>query len=263
MMRHLAILILSVAVQCAPLIAQDSAEVEKRVDDLERSLNPSGRPPKDELPSDPDAPKIAIKCAAEVEIGEFVEVTIEESGGPTRERYVWLDYRLCFPGGKMKNFRMDAGEKGFYFTAKPGFHQLRVLVIGEKKGYAEEETRVLVKAPITNKASPATQEPTDLIREWAGRVNSQNRRAECVEIAKSARTTAEAIRSGKVDGSRAAEEWASNAYLRMGPSFTAWNVNPNGRSFFNYVGELFATNAKLPANNPANLLDSLADILAK
>ena len=241
-------------------------QLEKRVGELERELEGEvGQGKHDQAPPTPEGPKIAIKCPPEVEIGEFVEVKIEETGGATRERYVWLDYKLCFPGGKNKNFRMDPGEKGFYFTAKPGPHTIRVLVIGEKKGYAEEETRVLVKvpAPAVPGALGASQDPTELIREWASRVNSPNRRAEIVEIAKSARETATAIRTGRVDGARAAEEWASSAYLRMGPAFAAWNVNPNGRSFFNYVAEMFSTNAKLPGNNSANLLDSLADILAK
>lgn len=271
-MTRVAVISVFIALASLCAIAQDQPtdeQLEQRVAEFERE---GGDPKHDPAPTTPEGPKIAIKCSAEVEIGEFVEVTIEESGGATRERYVWLDGKLCFPGAasteaskRVKNFRMEADAKGFYFTAKPGLHTIRVLVIGEKQGYAEEEARVLVKAPTVLADKTASQDPTDLIREWASRVNSPNRRAEIVEIARSARETAEAIRAGKVDRSRAAEEWASAAYLRMGPAFTAWNVNPSGggRSFFSFVGEMFTQNGKLPGNNPANLLDSLADILAK
>lgn len=226
----------------------------------------------------PAAPTISIKAPRTVELAHLVRIEIEPSGGPIREMEVTITPEPE-PDDLVYGFKEIAGPDGrplrvedrnrLAFTGPPGVYTIEVLAIGAEKGYARQEARVQIRDPrpvvptaeTTAAHASQSQQPDDLLRQWVAGVNSSNRQAEALEVAKAARETAQEIRANRSEPIRAIEDWKTAAYLRMGKSFAAWNQNPNGKSFFAYAEDLFIDSAGLRDFNPANLLDSLADVL--
>lgn len=223
----------------------------------------------------PMAPMIAIKAPRTVETPHMVRIEIEESGGPVRELEVTItpepeaddimygSKEIAGPEGQP--LRVEDRNK-IAFTALPGVYSIEVLAIGLEKGFCRREARIQIRdprpaAPSTAPTASVPQDPATLLRDWVSAVNSSNRQAEALEIAASARETAREIRAQRSDPNRAIDDWKTAAYLRMGKSFSAWNTNPNGKSFFSFVEDMFADSASLKDFNPANLLDSVAAIL--
>lgn len=212
------------------------------------------------------APIVTIKAPRSIDMPHLVHVEIEASGGPVRELEIDIQ-----PEPDPDDLVYEtADRRKFCFTAPPGVYTIEVLAIGAEKGFAREEARLQIRdprppqiaAPSLALAQPAaSSQPEELLRQWVAGVNSSNRQLEALEVAKAARETAGEIRAGRADPARAVEDWKTAAYLRMGKAFAAWNANPNGKSFFAYAGDLFVDSAGLRDFNPANLLDSLADIL--
>ncbi|HEY1599701.1 MAG TPA: hypothetical protein VGG64_08875 [Pirellulales bacterium] len=210
-------------------------------------------------PAEP--PIVRIKVPTSVEVHNLVHVELEKSGGPIRELDIVIE-----PDVPSENMAQDPTDPNkFAFVGAPKIYTIRVLATGAEKGYCQCEARVAIRDPRPQPApaetAAAPSKPEDLLRKWALDVPSRNREVEVLEIAKAAREAAREVRAGRVQPAKAAEEWAADAYLRLGSALKPWNQSAGTPSFFAHVNDLFADNATLSGADQASLLESLAAIL--
>lgn len=201
----------------------------------------------------PAGPTLKIKVTPpQGTLGHAIHIELEETGA-IRERDVTV-----VPVPSDGDFFPHASDpRRFAFVGEVGIYTIKAIVIGEKKGYAEQEVRVEIRDPRPQPPSKTEQptQPEELVRQWASQVNSANRQAEASEIAKAARATSEKLKSRQIGAERAIDEWGTSAYLRIGNSFAVW------QGFFGHMRELYAENSRLKDSNPTAFLESLAEIL--
>jgi hypothetical protein len=228
---------------------------------------PTPEPPKPEPPpKPPEAPVLRIRAPESVELGHLVHVVLEVSGGPIRVVDGKQEWEIsCDPPIAPDDWVPNDDPTQIYFTATPGIYTISAMCIGEEKGFARQEARIVIKdprPPAKTMAEHTPSGPRELLKRWMETIRSKNKEAEAKEVAAAAREVAAKRQANEIDDSQVMEKWEEAAYLRLGAeTFRRWKTNPTGKSFFDSIGELYADNAKLANASAANLLENLADIL--
>lgn len=210
-------------------------------------------------------PKVTITGPKSVRIGHAVYIEAVITGDVRK-----VDLKKCLkiiPEPLPTDFHPDPGGDPckLSFSGEAGDYMIYATVIGRDEGWDQAELMVSIIDPnaqaVMQDAAPT---PDQILADAVAVVVSNNKKVELAEIIDAGRQTAKDIRGGRKQKDAAVKEWGTASYVALPNSFRPWNNSIEGKPiFFETIKKIFDENNKLPTADPANLLDSLCDILEK